>query len=201
MITEQQEKWLSRTAELFLRYGIKSQTMDDIARELGISKKTLYQFVNNKDDLVMKVIEYHLTLEKNQDACFANEATDAVEEMLLVIENASKDMQLMKANIMYDLEKYHRKAWDSIQEHIRIHLLKEIKRNLERGIREGLYRHDIHPDIMARLHVSHTFLLFDENWFPLDVYPRETLFREYILQYLHGILNDEGRKRLKAKLS
>ena len=78
MITEQQAKWLKRTEELFLRYGIKSITMDDVARELGISKKTLYQFVDNKNDLVCKVLEYHVQEEISRDECRHEEASDAI---------------------------------------------------------------------------------------------------------------------------
>ena len=78
MFTEQQEKWLKRVEDLFLRYGIKSITMDDVARELGISKKTLYQFVDNKDDLVHKMLERHIAEEKTMCDQVCGEAGNAV---------------------------------------------------------------------------------------------------------------------------
>ena len=201
MISEQQEKWLVRVVEMFMRYGIKSITMDDIARELGISKKTLYQFVGNKNDLVMRTVQYHIQEEIHRDQCLKVEASDALEEMLLVIQNVVKEMQMVKTNIVHDMQKYHRDAWEVMQEYQRGHMMQQVTENLQRGIKEGLYRDDFNQDVIARMHVVQAFLLFDEDWFPPTEFSRDTLFQQYILHYLHGILSDEGRKRLKAKLS
>ncbi|MBL7825786.1 MAG: helix-turn-helix transcriptional regulator, partial [Saprospiraceae bacterium] len=81
MFNEQQEKWLKRTEDLFLRVGIKSVTMDDVARELGISKKTLYTFVESKDDLVKKVLERHIMQEKRDCEVMYERAQNAIQEM------------------------------------------------------------------------------------------------------------------------
>ncbi len=201
MFTEQQEKWLRRIAELFMRLGIKSLTMDDVARELGISKKTLYQFVENKDDLVKKVIELHLSQECNRSEEVARLAKDALDEMLIVLKESVGDMQSMKANIVYELQKYHRDAWDLLQDYQRGFLFKIVKDNLERGIREGYYRNDLDVDITAKLHLVQSFAIFDETWFPKPPYSGETLFREAIMLYLQSILSEKGRQALKAKLT
>lgn len=201
MFTEQQEKWLRRIAELFMRLGIKSLTMGDVARELGISKKTLYQFVENKDDLVKKVIELHLSQECNRSEEVARLAKDALDEMLIVLKESVGDMQSMKANIVYELQKYHRDAWDLLQDYQRGFLFKIVKDNLERGIREGYYRNDLDVDITAKLHLVQSFAIFDETWFPKPPYSGETLFREAIMLYLQSILSEKGRQALKAKLT
>ena len=201
MFSEQQEKWLKRVEDLFLRYGIKSLTMDDVARELGISKKNLYLFVDNKDDLVNKMLERHIGEEKAMCRQMFAEAANAIEEMFFVMKANAQQFQQMKANIVYDLQKYHYDAWQRLQEYQRGTLMQRVKRNLERGIREGLYRGDFNLEMVARLHTAQTFQLFDEDWFPKAEFPRDHLFREFILHYLHGILSDEGRRRLKAKLS
>ena len=111
MLNEQQKKWTRRTAELFLRYGIKSITMDDVARELGISKKTLYQFVENKNDLVMKVMEQHIEEEKSECLQLSGKSANALEELFDVMEANTQQMQQMKSNVVYDLQKYHREVW------------------------------------------------------------------------------------------
>lgn len=201
MFTEQQEKWLKRIAELFMRLGIKSLTMDDVARELGISKKTLYQFVESKDDLVNKVIELHLTEECSRSEEVARSAKDALEEMLIVLKENIGDMQRMKANIIFELQKYHRDAWEQLQEYQRGFLYKVVRDNLERGIQEGYYRDDIDVDIAAKLHLAQSFAIFDETWFPKPPYSGETLFREAIMLYLYSILSEKGRQALKAKIS
>lgn len=201
MFTEQQEKWLRRIEDLFMRYGIKSLTMDDVARELGISKKTLYQFVENKDDLVMKVMERHLLEEKERDCLNQEEAENALHEIFLVLQQSSNDFQRMKSNLIFELQRFHRAAWEKIQEYQQKHLLQVVLDNLHRGIREGLYRDNFNPDIIARMHNASIFALFDEAHFPYTKYSREEILREYLLHYLYGIVSDQGRKLLTAKLA
>lgn len=201
MFTEQQEKWLKRVEDLFMRYGIKSITMDDVARELGISKKTLYLFVDNKDDLVNKVLERHIGAEKAICGQMSADTANAIEEMFFVMEANSQQMQQMKANIVHDLQKYHRDAWEKMQDFQRGFLYGVVRSNLERGVREGLYRSDFDIDIVAKLHIATTFQLFDEELFPHLNYAKETVFREHLLHYLYGIVSEKGLQLLKAKLS
>lgn len=184
-----------------MRYGIRSLTMDDVARELGISKKTLYQFVSNKEDLVRKVVEKNILEDVQNCTVWTHEAEDAVDEILIVLRNVMADIQRMTHNVVYDMQRYHRDAWDLLVEHQRGFMLKIVLENLERGRREGLYRTDFNVDIIAKLHIAQTFQFFDESIFPPTEYPRELVFREYILHYLHGLLSDKGRERLQAKLS
>lgn len=201
MFEEQQEKWIKRTEEIFLRYGIKSITMDDVARELGISKKTLYQFVESKDDLVNKVVERHIEMEKSMCANQFSLVANAIEEMFIVIEVNAQQMSQMKANIVYDMQKYHREAWEKMESFQHGFLYTVVRANLERGISEGLYRADLEVDITAKLHIAQSFTLFDEKIFPQGQYKRDVLFKEYLTHYLHGIVNDKGREIIKAKLT
>jgi AcrR family transcriptional regulator len=193
MFTEQQEKWLKRVEDLFLRLGIKSITMDDVARELGISKKTLYTFVESKDDLVKKMLERHIGQDKNDCENMFSKAKNAIEEMFYVIESNSQQVAQMKANIVHDLQKYHRDAWELMNEYKRGFLYKVVRANLERGVREGLYRNDFDIDIVTRLHIAASFQLFDETIFPQNSFKRD-VFIEYLMHYLHGILSEKGRK-------
>lgn len=198
---EQQEKWLQRVAEMFMRYGIKALTMDDVARELGISKKTLYQFVESKDDLVNKVMEAHLTVECGRAVVVADTSSDALDEMFMVIHENLGDMQRMKSNMLFELQKYHREAWDKIQAYQRGFLYKVVVDNLQRGVKEGLYRDDFDVDIVAKLHLAQTFAIFDESWFPKPPYNSMTLFREAIMHYLHGVLSEKGRQELQRRIN
>ena len=201
MFTEQQAKWLKRAEDLFLRYGIKSVTMDDVARELGISKKTLYQFVDNKDDLGNKMLERHFEEEKNACAQLFQSASSAIEELFFVIESNAQQMKQMKTNIIHDLQKYHREAWEKVQAFQGGFLYNVVRDNLERGIREGLYRADFDVDIVAKMHIALSMQLFDETIFPQDTYSKEKLFQEFMFHYLYGIVSDKGLQLLKAKLS
>ncbi|MFN4081661.1 MAG: TetR/AcrR family transcriptional regulator [Saprospiraceae bacterium] len=193
--------WLSRVEELFIRYGIKSVTMDVVARELGISKKTLYQFVRNKDELVRKVLKAHIEEEQLMGERCKNEADNAIEEIFQVIAYAQSDFSRIKTGVLYDLKKYHPEAWEMMRTHHNEHLMRNMRNNLERGIREGLYRSDFDPEVIARLHVADSFILLDEAWFPRSHFSLVSIFREYMLFYLHGIVSDRGRTLLQLKLS
>jgi AcrR family transcriptional regulator len=196
MFTEQQNKWLRIAEELFMRLGIKSVTMDDVARELGISKKTLYTFVENKDDLVRKVVESYCIQKKKDHSGRFSSAENAVEEMLMVITSTARQMEQMRANLLHDLQKYHRDVWVTLNEFRRGLLYEVVRTNLERGIREGLYRDNFNVDIVTRLHIATSFQLLNEDLFPLNDYSKDVLFREYMFHYLHGIMSEKGRQYL-----
>lgn len=200
MAPQTDTSWLERVESLFLRLGIKSLTMDDVARELGISKKTLYQMVENKDDLVRKVLENHIDREKSQCMTMALQAANAVEEMVFVMDSNSQEFAQMKANVVYDLQKYHRSVWMLIRSFQNEFMHKMVIANLNRGQSEGLYRTDMDIDLIARIHLATVFTLFDEDLFPSASIRRETLFREYMMHYMHGIVSQQGLQLLTSKL-
>ena len=199
--TAQETIWLDRVESLFMRFGIKSITMDDVARELGISKKTLYQMVESKDELVMKVLDHHIVREKSQCICNAQDAANAIDEIFIIMDSNSQELSQMKTNILNDLQKYHRDAWLMLRNFQYDFVLKIIRENILRGRKEGLYREDFDPDIIAKLHLSTVFNLFDEQLFPSGSTSKVTLFKEYMMHFLHGIASAEGLTYLKKKLS
>jgi AcrR family transcriptional regulator len=192
--------WLERVESLFLRFGIKSQTMDDVARELGISKKTLYQMVTNKDDLVQKVLEHHITREQSDCLAAAAAATNAIEEILIVTEANTQELVQMKTNVLYDLQKYHPRGWLLIRGFHFEFLYQMVSANIERGRIEGLYRKDFDIDVITKLHLASIFQLFDEEMFPVTTISKAELFREYMMHYLHAIVSDQGHAYLQSKI-
>ena len=139
---------LDKSQELFLRYGIKSITMDDIARELGISKKTLYQYVDNKADLIQQIVVRFIQEEKERIGEICRQSTDAIEEMFNIASHVTQHLRSMAPSTMYDLQKYYREAWKMIEALNQQHIYNIIRENIEKGIRQGIYRKDINPDIM-----------------------------------------------------
>ncbi len=193
---EQQTKWLQQVEAFFMRYGIKSITMDDVARELGISKKTLYQFVDNKDDLILKMVQNHIEGEKLQCEAQYAQAGNAIDEMMIVIQMNTQQLAQMKSNIIYDLQRYHRDAWDIVSNYRSSFMYDVVHRNLERGVSEGLYRSELKLDIMTKVHIITSFQLFDESFFPATQYSRVDIFKEYLMHYLYGIVSEKGRTAL-----
>ncbi len=198
--TKQEIQWLTRVEDLFMRCGVKSVTMDDVAAELGVSKKTIYQWVESKDDMVLRVLSHHISREKDQCITLAARASNAIDEIFILLDSNSQDLSQMKSNIVHDLQKYHHKAWEMMRKFQYDFMYKVIRNNLQRGRTEGLYREDFDEDIIARLHLAAAFSLFDPQLFPDHAYSRITLIREYILHYLHGIVSPKGLTYLKQKL-
>lgn len=174
--------------------------MDDVARELGISKKTLYQFVENKDDLVAKVMDRHMTEQCRLDEEMHRNAENAIDEMLTVVKQVVSEMQRMKPNLVHELQKYHREIWERISKSQWDHIYRLALENIEWGQRDGLYRTDFDADIAVRFYVNSSYLIFDDQVFPKPKFTFDQLFKEHILNYLHGIASAKGRKMLDEKL-
>ena len=185
---------LNQAEELFLNYGIRSVAMDDIARKLGMSKKTLYQYVDNKDDLVMRV-NAKLILEETADIHRIFEETEnAIEQLWRVARMNLKHLRKVKPTVIYDLQKYYGKVWKAMQEHNGTTVVHLMVRNLRAGQEQGLYRKDFDPITISKMHIAACWNLVNENTFPLSEYPRTDLFVEYIKYHVYGVVTERGRE-------
>lgn len=187
---------MRRAESLFMRYGIKSVSMDDIARELGISKKTLYQFFENKEDLITKTIESHLHDEVCDMDRIVSHASNALEEIMLLARHVIGQFQELTSSVVYDLKKYYPDAWNLIDQMQRDHVYKSILNNLTRGIAEGDYRNDLNPEIMARLHVGSLYLPIDHTLFPIREFQPDQVFKEYIYHFVRGVASEQGLEKI-----
>ena len=197
---EPKQQIVMKARVLFMRYGIKSVSMDDLARELGMSKKTVYQYVENKADLIQKVFEDHLEEEKQALAQYRSNATNAIDEMLQIARHMIRALRTYSVTVMYDLQKYYRSTWQLMSNVHEQHFFRVIKDNLERGIAEGMYRQDMDPDVVARLYISKSSSAADQDCFPLKDYPLEELFIELMNYHLHGIVSQQGRQTMEEAL-
>jgi len=187
---------VDEVGRLYLRYGIRSVTMDDVSRHLGMSKKTLYTFVKDKDELVRLTVEAQI---KEHQSLYDNLDSDkisALDEVYSVYIKVSKVFQELNPSYQYDLHKYYPQLCNKFMDFKKKQLFNSIKRNLLKGIEEGVYRKEIKVNIIAQMQVSHHVVSdTDENnlWFN-----KET-FQEVFLYHMHAIINDKGRKELKKK--
>ena len=180
------------TESLFMRYGIKSVTMDDIARELGISKKTLYQFVDNKQDLIEQIFEKHIGEELLIIQQIKEEAKDSIDEMLKIARYVLKMVKKVSPTVMYDLEKYYRKTYMQMKELHSRHIFSYILDNIKRGMEKGIYRKDIKPELIAKIYVSNTSNIHGSELFPMTNDEIQAMIREYAIYHIHGIATLKG---------
>jgi AcrR family transcriptional regulator len=198
---DQKQQIVNRSRELFMRYGIKSISMDDIAKELGMSKKTLYQFVENKSDLIEQIFRQKIECEKEAMADIRRQSSDAIEEILKIGKYVIEELRQLSPTTVFDLQKYYRITWKQMDALHQRHVYAIIRENIEWGMQQGLYRGDMNPDIIAKLYVGKTSLVADEDAFPLKEYPLEELFKEYIYYHIHGIASPKGMELLEKYLA
>lgn len=191
------ERIREKAEELFMRYGIRSVSMDDIAAQLGMSKKTIYQCFADKDELVEAVVNGEIGDMQHDCVGCAVDARDAVHEIFLLMEQIANQIRNMNPMVLYDLEKFHFKAYQKFQEHKSKFLYQLIRDNLERGIKEEVYRSDIHVDIIARFRLEVIMIPFNMNAFPPSKYNLLEVTQEIIEHYVYGLASPKGYKLIQ----
>lgn len=184
-----------------MRFGIKSITMDDISRELGISKKTLYQYVANKSDLIEQLFRQQAEQEKEVMRRIHLQSANAIDELLKIARYVMEQLRQLSATTVYDLQKYYPESWKQLESLHQRHVYTIMKENLERGIREGVYRSNVNLDIVAKLCVGKSSLIADDGLFPSRDYNMSQLYREYINYHIHGIASPKGLQVLEKYLA
>src|SRR6201996_2214795 len=144
------ERILTKAADLFSRYGIRTITMDEIASQLGISKKTIYQFFTDKDDMVSAVIEQEIQRNELECSYFREAARDAVHQIFLALESLEEMLKYTNPLMLYDLEKHHPASFQKLKQYKYRFLYDILMDNLQRGMDEEVYRPDINKDIVAK---------------------------------------------------
>ena len=202
MATEIKNTILEKALTLFFRYGIKSVTMDDIARELSISKKTLYQFFENKNDLLAQIFAIESNKDEALTNCIVKESSNALDELFGHAQHGIGELSKLMSSpwMIYDFQKYYREIWSNFEKAMNERIYLHTKNNIERGKKEGLYRMDVDADIIAKLYVSKMLCFIDEDMFPVKKYDKVKLFKQYLIYHIHGIATTKGLKKLEERL-
>lgn len=197
---EKKKHYLNEAEQLFKKYGFKSITMDDVSRHLGISKKTLYQYVDNKADLINQIMYNHTENEKTIIKQIHEESTDAIDELLKVAVMVRQQLKEISPAAIYDLKKHYKNIFDLMISMHQEYVYDCIKGNLSRGIENGLYREDLDIDIISRLYIAQSFGLIVDDFFPPEKYKKEKVYSEFIRYHFKAITTKKGATLLNRKL-
>ncbi|AFK02457.1 transcriptional regulator, TetR family [Emticicia oligotrophica DSM 17448] len=189
---EVRERILKAAEELFLKFGIRSVTMDEIASELGISKKTIYMHFADKDSIVEEVAVVRMTCEQEMSEVIHKESENPIHEVVREIEMLKANIANFNPVIIYDLKKYYPKVWALFQEHKKTIYLDIIKENLKEGIKQGLYRPEVNVEILARLRMEEIDFAFEQSVFPKDKFNQYDIHKTFIDHFLRGIITLKG---------
>jgi AcrR family transcriptional regulator len=190
---------IERSTQLFMRYGIKSVTMDDVARELGISKKTLYKHFTDKNELVMGILNAKLDLDIHYCVRCKSTAENAIDELYSISKFVLEQVGHINPVVFFDLKKYHPEGWELMRKHKWDFILNSIRENTQRGIKEGLYRSDLDIEITSRLYVSTTDIIMEGNVYPWPEFQFDKVFSEVVRFHIFGLINEKGLAYINSK--
>ncbi|MBP8040878.1 MAG: TetR/AcrR family transcriptional regulator [Bacteroidales bacterium] len=193
-------KILQQVSDLYQKYGIKSVSMDDVARELGISKKTLYEYFKDKEDLVGKVLESQMSQIRAVFEIEKDDEHNAVDHLLEIDRIITAFLKNFSPTIHYDLQKYYPSVFRSIFEYKRGFMFDSIKANLERGIKEGLYRSDFNSDIIAQIYVNQIEASLGSGFITSMEFTTNELFSEMFTYHFRGIASKKGIEYFEKKI-
>ena len=193
------EEILNQIAHLFMRYGIKSITMDTIANELRISKKTLYEIFENKHEIVKTVVSTHIENEKRLMEEIIKNSENAIETMINMSKSIIDIYSKLRPTVLYDLKRFYPDVWQLAEDFNNNYTREMIKDNLVQGIEEGLYRQDIEPEILSTLYTIQLKVFSDETEARLEKYDFNKLLIQFFEYHLYGIMSYKGVKYFLSK--
>ena len=191
------ETILTAVADLFLKYGIRSVSMDDISHRLGISKKTLYENFDDKNDLVNQVTAMLLDERMKEYTAATEASSNAIEELFSTAKLMRKHFGELNPALMYDLQKYHPDGWALFLKHENDVVYHSVIDNLERGVTECYFREDIDVNVLAKMRVEQIHLSFDERLYPKDKFDFTEVQIQLFDHFVHGVLTESGLELYK----
>ncbi|MBD2770354.1 TetR/AcrR family transcriptional regulator [Hymenobacter sp. BT664] len=191
---EIKDRILQHAQRLFMRNGIKSVSMDDIAADLAMSKKTLYKWFENKDQIVLDMMHRHLLDTQRECANVMKDANSAIDELFRLMEWMKQEFANVHPSIFYDLQKFHAEAWKLWLTHKNEFILSQIIDNLRRGIAEGLFRPDLDVEVLARLRLAQIELQFDATLYPPRQFGAERVSVALVEHFMMGVATLKGHR-------
>lgn len=192
---------LAKAKALFCSYGLRSISMDDLAKQAGVSKKTIYQCYTDKNELVNTIVQDMVSSQVSLFATCEDEARDAVEEVLLKADATLRTWATVSQPFFMELERSFPESWKKLLEHKDGVLEPGIKRNLQRGITEGLYRSELDLSFTAAVSLHHHVVTLQTNAFTQPGRNPSQVFKDLTHFYLHGICTEKGKKYLNKYIN
>ena len=190
------DKIITKSSDLFLNFGFKSVTMDDIANEMGISKKTIYQHFQNKTKLVEATAMHVFENISHGIDCICELDRNPIEEIYEIKRFVMLHLKDEKSSPQYQLQKYYPKIYATLKTKQFEKMLGCVTQNLERGVAQDLYRDAIDIAFIARLYFNSMVSLKDQDIFPQEKFSMPILMNNFLEYHLRGICSKKGLETL-----
>lgn len=189
---EIRERIIEGAANLFRIYGIRTVTMDSLATQLGISKRTIYEVFSDKDDLLVSVLKWMAEKQRILVNRILDDSENAIVAIFRLLESNRDHFQNMSPALQADLKKYHYEVLINNADNSEMPDYRNNIRVIERGIKEKLFRRDINPDIVNRCLYSLGRSTLDFDLYPLEDFSRNEVIKNVFINYMRGISTKEG---------
>jgi AcrR family transcriptional regulator len=199
-MNHKKQEIIEKVKELYNKYGIRSVTMDDVVREIGISKKTLYQYFSDKEELVSAVMDSLFESRKAEINKELESKKNAIEEMLTYYFMQLRMIREYKPTLIYDLKKYYPEIHEKVTIRKRKLIYDSVLENLKRGKKEGLYREDLDEEIIARMNLMRVEAVMTTGIFTMEEIMTPGFFKEVFTYHIFGIVNNKGRNYLEKNI-
>lgn len=188
---------IQEAAHLFLRYGIKSISMDELARKVGISKKTLYQHFTDKSDLVEKAVMHMNDLRGCDYKNINMEGLNALQQMFEAYSLVNDIIRKHNPGFEFDLERFYPAIYRKAVELHRNAIFKATLANLIQGKAEGFYRQNFDEQVIAKLYVLRIEYLVQTDIVTTDEIHSNNFLQEIFKYHLYGVISSKGHDYIK----
>lgn len=192
------EEIRDKATELFLERGFKSVTMDDIANEMGMSKKTIYAEYVNKTELVEDCVMNKFCVMSNGIDHIVAMNKNPISELYEIKKYVLSHLKDEKSSPQFQLSKYYPKIFESIKSLNYAKMSGCIRSNVKRGMDLGIYRENLNVEFVSRIYFTGVNSIKDQHMFPLQLFPIRELMDTYLEYHLRGIVTPEGRNILNT---
>lgn len=183
---------LDKTVELFFEFGIRNLNMDDISRSLGISKKTLYQYVKSKEDLIEKLFYYDEMKWNLEFSKIKVDELNAIEILLKVSLLVYEEMGKLNPKLKFELKKYYEPNYHHFMVRKQNHIFNQMSKNIQKGINEGVYRSDVNVELVAGLYVRNLEDMHNKDYCMIENITFDQLFQVMFENHIRAISTPEG---------
>mgnify|MGYP003681879669 CR=1 FL=1 len=186
------DKIIYNASKLFITYGFKSVTMDDIANHLGISKKTIYQHFENKTKLVEATTMHLFEIISHKIDCICELKKNPIEELYNIKSFVMLHLKDEKSSPQYQLKKYYPKISATLKKK-QFEVMQEcVTENLDRGVKNKIYRSEINIEFISRIYFNSMISIKDQDLFPLTNFSMNMLMDNFLEYHLRGICTPSG---------
>jgi AcrR family transcriptional regulator len=197
------ERIIDGASQMFMTYGIKSVTMDSLANQFGISKRTIYEVFSDKDELLMAVLKRMATKQKELVKRVLDESENSMVAIFRMLEMNRDNFQSMSPAFQADLKKYHHEVLMKKSDQSEMPDYRNHQEVIENGIKEKLFRKDINPDLVNRCLFNLGRSIIDHELYLYEMFTRHEVIQNIFINYLRGISTQKGLDlidKLEAKL-